>query len=110
MGDSLLAVAKSIYYWSKKERARGNVTQYFINKLAYEIFFHGGKQDTSDLHPSIRNNAWCSQAIGSTWNMLTHHQIFRKSFFWPFSQELKFPEKEGICHFLHTYLRLLGAA
>ena len=39
MGASLLAVAKSIYYWSKKERARGNVTQYFINKQAYEIFF-----------------------------------------------------------------------
>ena len=61
MGASLLAVAKSIYYWSKKERARGNVTQYFINKQAYEIFFHRGKQNTSDLHPSIRNNARCSQ-------------------------------------------------
>ena len=85
MGASLLAVAKSIYYWSKKERARGNVTQYFINKQAYETFFHRGKQNTSDLHPSIRNNARCSQAIGSTWNMLTHYQIFRNSFFGPFS-------------------------
>ena len=110
MGASLLAVAKSIYYWSKKERARGNVTQYFIDKQAYEIFFHRGKQNTSDLHPSIRNNARCSQAIGSTWNMLTHYQIFRNSFFGTFSQALTFSEKEGICHFLHTYLRLLGAA
>ena len=99
MGASLLAVAKSIYYWSKKERARGNVTQYFINKQAYEIIFHHRKQNTSDLHPSICNNARCSQAIGSTWNMLTHYQIFRNSFFWPFQQALKLPEKEGIYHF-----------
>ena len=72
--------------------------------------FHRGKQNTSDLHPSICNNALCSQAIGSTWNMLTHYQIFRNSFFWPFPQALKFPEKEGIRHFLHIYLRVLGAA
>ena len=44
MGASLLAVAKSIYYWSKKERARGNVTQYLINKQAYEIFFIAGNK------------------------------------------------------------------
>ena len=60
-----------------EERARGNVTQYFINKQAYKIIFHHGKQNASDLDPSICNNARCSWAIGSTWNMLTHYQIFR---------------------------------
>ena len=92
-----------------EERARGNVTQYFINKQAYKIIFHHGKQNASDLHPSIYNNARCSWAIGSTWNMLTHYQIFRNRV-WPSQQVLKLPGKEGIHHFFHTFLRVLGAA
>ena len=73
--------------------------QYFINKQAYEIIFHRGKQNTSDLHPSICNNSRCIEAIGSMWNMLTHYQIMGITFFWPIQQALKLPDKEGIYHF-----------
>ena len=93
-----------------EERARGNVTQYFINKQAYKIIFHHGKQNASDLHPSICNNARCSWAIGSTWNMLTDIIKFLEVGFWPSQQVLKLPGKEGIHHFFHTFLRFLGAA
>ena len=41
--------------------------------------------------------------------MLTHYQIFRNRI-WPSQQVLKLPGKEGIHHFFHTFLRVLGAA
>ena len=41
--------------------------------------------------------------------MLTHYQIFRNRFFWPSQQVPKLPVKEGIYHFFHTFLRVLGA-
>ena len=44
MGASLLSVAKSIYYWSKKERARGNVSKYFINNKHMKFFFIAGNK------------------------------------------------------------------
>ena len=70
-----------------------------INKHMKLFFITGNKTLPICNQVMICNNARCSQVIGSTQNMFTHYQIFRNSFFWPFQQALKLPEKEDIYHF-----------
>ena len=48
----------------------------YYSNFCFSLLFYG-RQNASDLHPRICNNALCSRAIGSTWNMLTHYQIFK---------------------------------
>ena len=81
-----------------------------INKHMKLFFITGNKTLPICNQVMICNNARCSQVIGSTQNMLTHYQIFRNSFFWPFQQALKLPEKEGIYHFPPHVSESLGAA